>query len=66
MELLINKPFNKYTIMKIKKLKKLEKHEELQRVSKTLFKELIPWIVITYVLILAGHVINAIYWSHLI
>lgn len=52
--------------MKIKKLKKLEKHEELQRVSRTLFKELIPWIVITYVLILAGHVINAIYWAHLI
>lgn len=67
MEPLINKPFNKYTIMKmkIKKIKKLNS-EELQMIGKTLFKELIPWIVILYVLVLSGHVINAIYWSHLI
>lgn len=51
--------------MKIKKIKKLNS-EELQMIGKTLFKELIPWIVILYVLVLSGHVINAIYWSHLI
>ena len=51
--------------MKIKKIKNF-KNEELQMIGKTLSKELIPWIVILYVLTLSGYVINAIYWSHLI